>query len=140
MGNKNTSFLNDLFLNSEKIMDEGMEEEKSRFERLPKIILCKILGYLDGKNLLKIWVLNRFFLRFLSESSNYINQFWKNFADLEVEDENEINLCLKKINLKKYELNLNKYMLYVKVSKKKKKYLQKLIFFPKIKKKKVCGR
>ena len=85
MGNKNSNKSNISFEDEDKSLIieqienlfEIKEEFSSYFEKLPKTILAEIIDKLDGKDLLNIWCLNRFFLRLISESK----YLWKKKCD-----------------------------------------------------------
>ena len=99
----------------------GIENSKAsnQFESLPKVLLSKIFCYLDAKNITKVFVLNKFFLKIMTESSLSTNNTWKSFLerDGEVIDQIEIENYLKVLKTTDYEKKMNSYHLYFKVEK-----------------------
>ena len=109
----------------EKLFQEQLDEIKpqNEFENLPKFLLSKIISSLQLKDISKIWVLNKFFFKFLCEKSPSTNNIWISYlsSDLKDIDPIEIDSHLKEYNLTPYEKRMNKYHMYLKVKKKFKK-------------------
>eukprot|EP01091_Cochliopodium_minus_P011430 TRINITY_DN3237_c0_g2_i1.p1 TRINITY_DN3237_c0_g2~~TRINITY_DN3237_c0_g2_i1.p1 ORF type:complete len:297 (-),score=72.47 TRINITY_DN3237_c0_g2_i1:46-936(-) len=100
--------------------DIGEIKPSSPFELLPKLILIgEIFSYLNGKDILKIWTLNKYFLKLLCDNSNYTNQIWKRFlkneGGLELE-EIELDQYLKSFQKTAFETKMNRYCLLYKYS------------------------
>ena len=115
---KNSELIEKIFL--------GIENSKAsnQFESLPKVLLSKIFCYLDAKNITKVFVLNKFFLKIMTESSLSTNNTWKSFLERDGEVINQIELSsfLKEIKKSEYEKKMNSYHLYFKV--------ERQLFFP----------
>jgi hypothetical protein len=106
---KNNQFFEDLFLQVRN------SQANNQFERIPKVLLSKIFAYLDLKNLSKLFLLNKFFLKILSESSTSINKLWKDYFDGDQIDEIQIESFLKEIEITEFDKRMNKNYLYLKV-------------------------
>jgi hypothetical protein len=94
---------------------ENEKEEKTEIEKLPKILLAYLLGFLEMKDLCKMWSLNKFFLNLLSES-NCSKMIWKSmcekfFGEL---NEEEVIIFVGGINKTEYEKKLNLFCLFFK--------------------------
>jgi hypothetical protein len=100
----------------EKFFEE-IENAKpeSDFEKIPKVLLLKILNYLDLKNISKLFRLNKYFFKSLSNKQSSINQLWKSFTYDQNIEENEIDKILKGISFTPFEKKINKFYLFLKV-------------------------
>ena len=90
----------------------------SPIEKIPKTILSKIFSLLEYKEICKIWVLNKFFFKFLFDSSIYSDFVWKSFIDASFPYE---NMNLEKHRSTPFEMQANKLYFIAKVKKKKRK-------------------
>ena len=90
--------------------DKSVEEEKSEFEKLPKVLYFKMFSLLSLKDLSVLSRLNKFFLRLLCSSSNLIDSIWK----IHLEKSN-LGFQSEKIKKTPFEEKMNKYSLLCKV-------------------------
>ena len=87
----------------------------NQFENLPKYLLSKIIGYLEKENVIKMFLLNSFFLKIMSENSNATNLIWKTFLPQDLNQE-ELSLSIKKeIRFTPFEEKMNSIYLLFKV-------------------------
>ena len=85
------------------------------FEKLPKMILAKIFGFLNLHDISKVWILNKFFFKFLFESSIYSNFVWKSYLE-ESQTTGEEDIDSESLFQKSFfEKRVNKIYLFVKV-------------------------
>ena len=104
----------------EKIFEEAKNSKpNNQFESLPKVLLSKILGYLDIKNIAKLFLLNKFFLKFLSDkTSPSTNRVWRGFIIADhLDDENELEDYMKNYVKTGFEEHMNPFYVFYKVKK-----------------------
>ena len=86
--------------------------------QLNKTSLKEIVGWLDLRDLAKIWRLNKFFLCLIS-NSNSANLIWKRVCEengLGLESTSSIQEFVDKLELNQFEKNLNLHCLFLKYS------------------------
>ena len=97
--------------------NKSVEEEKSEFEKLPKVLYFKMFSLLSLKDLSVLLRLNKFFLRLLCSSSNLIDSIWKihlEKSNLGFQSE-MIEKEIEEIKKTPFEEKMNKYSLLCKV-------------------------
>ena len=96
--------------------DKVNTNDLSQIEKIPKNILCLVFSYLTPSELAGVWLLNKYFLRLLTDSpfANIIwrqvckNNFGENFNEIEVDE------FVKSKNQSLYEQKLSKFCFFFK--------------------------
>eukprot|EP01091_Cochliopodium_minus_P003002 TRINITY_DN12839_c0_g1_i1.p1 TRINITY_DN12839_c0_g1~~TRINITY_DN12839_c0_g1_i1.p1 ORF type:complete len:205 (-),score=30.90 TRINITY_DN12839_c0_g1_i1:219-812(-) len=113
-GLKRSLIFDKLFQDLELITSGG----ESLIEKLPKILLCYILQYLNPKSLTNVFRLNKFFFKFLW-TSPHSAPLWehlckKQFSQINL-TEREVEQVVMNPTNDKYEQKMSRYFLYYKL-------------------------